>query len=370
MKRPTRKQVILFGSGVAMLSLLVFAFLPQPIPVETARVMRGPLQVTIDEEGETASAERFAITAPVAAFLQRVELEPGDWVERGQAVATLGPPAPPLVDPDVRAEALARVRAAEAAARVAAEERTRTERLAAGGSATEQALEQAVGEAERAAAEVGAAEAALRLLDGAGDPSSRRGLTAPAAGRVLRVARVSAGPVNPGDTLLVIGEADALEVRVDVLSEDAVRIPPGARVLIDEWGGEPPLEAVVRRVEPQGFTTISALGVEEQRVTVVAAPSDPELWTALGPGYGVVARFVIRDVPSVLQVPSSALFRLGDEWAVFVVEEGRARRRTVVIGQEAGLTTEVVSGLEADEEVIVYPSNEIADGVLVARGGA
>jgi len=303
----------------------------------------------------------------VPAFVRRVQLEAGDRVEVGQPVAQLEPPRTPARDPGNRAEAAARVRAAEATAARAIAERERTERLAGAGAATPQALERAITEAERATAELEAARAALRGM-GAGEPLPVEAvLRSPVSGQVLSVGRRSAGQVNAGDTLVVVGDANLLEVHTDVLSQDAVRIRPGTRTLLEQWGGDVALEAVVRRVEPQGFTSISSLGVEEQRVTVVAAiQSPPELWaTRLGGGYRVLSRFVIWESQDVLQVPSSALFRVGDAWAAFVVEEGRAVRRSVGIGREAGLVTEVTSGLEEDDVVIVHPGNEIEPGIRV-----
>jgi HlyD family secretion protein len=368
MIRLTRKRIILGIVAVLVLVALVYAFMPSPVPVQTATVARGPLQVIVEEEGRTEVADRFAVTAPVAAYIRRLDLEAGDQIARGDAVASLEPPRTPVLDPGSRAEAAARVQAAEATALRARTERERTERLAAAGAATPQALEQAVSEDRRATAELEAARATLRRTGGGQPLPVQEVLRSPVGGRVLSVHRRSAGQVNPGDTLVVIGNVDHLEVRTDVLSQDAVRIRPGTRVLLEHWGGGVPLEAVVRRVEPQGFTSISSLGVEEQRVTVVAViESPPELWAAsLGSGYRVLSRFVVWEDASVLRVPSSALFRVGEEWAVFVVEGGRAIRRRVVVGQEAGLFTEVVQGLEEGDVVVVHPGNHVEDGARVS----
>jgi HlyD family secretion protein len=366
MTRSTRKRIVIGAVIVVVAGLLVFAFLPKPVPVRTTAVRRGPLQVTVEEEGRTEVADRYEITAPVSAFLRRITLEEGDVVRRGQPVASLEPPRSPLLDPRARTEASERVNAAAATARNSGAERDRVARLAADGASTRQALEQATSEATRAAAELAAAEAALRRTELTPALAVRRVLAAPAGGRVLQVKRRSEGQVNPGETLLVIGDARKLEVHVDVLSEDAVRMRPGTRVVIEQWGGDQPLEAVVQRVEPQGFTKVSSLGVEEQRVNVVATITSPaEQWASLGSGYRVLARFVLWEAPSVLQVPASALFRLGGGWAAFTVEGGRARRRAIVVGHQAGLRTEVVSGLKEGDEVILHPGNGIGDGAVV-----
>jgi HlyD family secretion protein len=351
--------------GAVVLALLVYAFLPKPVPVRTTAVSRGPLQVTVEEEGQTRIADRYEITAPVSAYLRRITLKAGDAVKAGQPVASLEAPRSPILDPRAHTEAAERVKAAEATARNAVAERERVQRMAADGAATQQALDQATSEATRATAELAAAQAALRRTEGRASLTVQRVLTAPTAGRVLSVARESEGQVNPGDTLLVVGDARNLEVHVDVLSEDAVRMHPGTRVSIEQWGGPKPLEAVVRRIEPQGFTKVSSLGVEEQRVNVVATlTSPPDEWTSLGSGYRVLARFVIWEEPSVLQLPASALFRVGDHagWATFVVEADRARRRLVTIGHEAGLSTEVASGLKEGDVVILHPGNAVKDG--------
>ncbi len=368
MPRLTRKRILIGAVALMVLALLVWSFLPEPVPVQTATVSRGALAVIIEEEGRTEVVERFAITAPVAAFVRRIELEAGDAVTAGQAVAALEPPRTPVLAPAERAEAAARVRAAEAAAASAATERDRLARLVESDAATRQALDQAIAEAERADAELAAARAALRGTEGQANLPVADVLRSPVAGRVLTVRRRSEGNVLPGDTLLVIGDIDALEIRADVLSQDAVRIHPGTRVRLDQWGGEEELEAVVTRVEPQAFTTISSLGVEEQRVVVVASLAAPP--GRLGAGYRVLARFVVWQGENVLQVPSAALFRVGDGWAAFVVEDGRARRRTVTIGQQAGLQTQVVDGLAEGEAVVVHPSNEIDDGVRVEAAGS
>jgi HlyD family secretion protein len=189
---------------------------------------------------------------------------------------------------------------------------------------------------------------------------------------VLKRFRESEGVVNAGDSLLEIGSPRTLEVEVEVLSFDAVRISPGTRVFFERWGGEKPLEGRVRTIEPFGFTKVSALGVEEQRVLVIADFTDPrELWERLGDGYRVEAVFVLWENEDVLQVPASTLFRYADGWAVFVIEEGRARRRVVEVGHRSGLTAEIVSGLTASERVIPHPGNEIEDGTeLTVRSEA
>lgn len=394
MSPPTRKQTLLIALGVLVLAAVVYGFLPDPLPVQTVPVERGPLRVIVEEEGETQIEERYAISSPVAAFARRISIEVGDDVEAGQPVVQLEPPRSAILDPRTRAEAAARVeaaraavaqageqaQAAEAAAERASEERRRVERLAADASATPQALEQATAEASQAEAnlaaarattaaaraDLDAAQAALRETAGNANLPVQEVLRAPTSGRVLAVHRRSEGSVSPGEPLVEVGDTERLEVQVDVLSQDAVRIQPGMRVLIDQWGGDTLLDAVVDRVGPDGFTDVSSLGVEERRVPVVAhLVSPPEAWVGLGSGYRVLARFVVWEGADVLQVPAGAVFRTEDGWAVFTVKDGRATRRNVTVGHQAGLAMQIVSGLDEGEAVIVHPDSEVEEGVRV-----
>jgi HlyD family secretion protein len=376
-------------AAVLLLALVWWAMRPVPVQVETGTVARGPLRVTVDEDGVARVQERYVVAAPVAGRLLRVTLREGDAVAAGDVVARVA--AAPLDARTVR-EARAGVAAAEAvwreagaalAAREAelAQARRETPRLRAlerAGALSRQALEQAE-TAERvqaravsaAAARVRAAaadvERARAAVTGA-DPADLAAETvtevrSPVSGRVLRVAQESETPVAPGAPLVELGDAAALEVLVDVLSTDAVRIRPGMPVVVEEWGGEGVLQGRVRTVSPSAVTKISALGVEEQRVNVVAdllASAGP-----LGEGYRVEARIVTWQAENVLKVPLSALFRHGSGWAVFVVDAGRARLRPVTLAHRGEEEAQVLRGLRGGESVILYPSDEIADGVRV-----
>jgi len=371
---------------------------PDPVPVNVAPVVRGQLRVTVDEEGETRVRDRFTITAPTAGRLLRSELDAGDAVEPGTLLASIEPL--PL-DPRTQAGALARLDAAEATLRAARAQvaltnaaleqarrsTARAEQLREKGTLSAEAHELAVleltrHEQETAAArfaadaaehDVEAARAALLAppdasagsARGSGRPApiSRVEVHSPAAGRVLRVLEESERIIAAGTPLLEIGDPDSLELVIDVLSTDAVRIRPGARVIVKDWGGEGALEARVRRVEPSGFTKVSALGVEEQRVNVIADLAEPN--PALGDGYRFEAMIVVWEGPGVLQVPASALFRQAGEWNVFVVEGSRARRRDVTAGQRGGFSAEIREGLAPGETVVLYPSDRLADGVRI-----
>lgn len=381
MNKPTKKQVVLTVIGVVIVALIIYGLLPGAVLVDTAVVQKEAMQVTIEEEGETYVAHLYVITSPVPAFLRRVNLEPGDIVEEGDILAELEPPSSAILDPRSYTEAKARIASAEARveeaeayAEFALSERHRMERLAAEGSATQQQLEQVRTEAGRAAAVLNTARAELTAAQASLDTATvsrsrlpvRQVLRAPARGEVLRVHRKSEGFVNTGEPIFEIGNTDSLEVRVDVLSQDAVRISPGVRVMLDHWGGDVPLEATVARVERQGKIKISALGVEERRVQVVAELiTGSEVWENLGSGYRVLARFVIWEDANVLQVPTSALFRTEDGWGVFTVGNGRAVRRNISLGYQTGLSAQVIEGLSEGDVVIVHPGAEIEDGVRV-----
>jgi len=394
MSRPSRKQVIWGVGGLLLLAVVVYGFLPEALQVETAVVERGAMEVLVEEEGETEAEDRYVVSAPANAYLRRLELEVGDSVEVGQVVAYLEPPQASALDPRTRTEAEAGVAAARAVLRAAEEaaraaraeaeravaERDRMERLHAAGSATRQALEAAVAAAERAIAdrlssearvesagvELTAARTAIQANGADGSVVTPGALQSPVAGRVLAVHQVSAGPVSAGQPLVEIGDPDRLEVSVDVLSADAVRIHPGTTVRLEDWGGEGVLEARVKRVEPQGFTEVSSLGVEEKRVRVVAElVSPPAARPGLGVGYRVLAEFVLWEEADVLKVPVAALFRTADGWSVFTVEGGRASLRPVEIGRQGGLEAEVLSGVSAGERVIVHPPNETEEGARV-----
>jgi HlyD family secretion protein len=374
-----RRKIITRVTLVLLISAaIVYGFWPEAIPVQTATAERAPLQVIIEEEGETHVTERYIITSPLAAHVRRIDLKAGDLVERGEPLAQLDPPQPAILDSRSHAGARARVESAEAmleqaetAANRAINERDRIERLAAAGSATQQALELAIADANlaiaarnTARAELAAARAALG--QGTASASAGETLRAPVSGRILAVHRQSEGHINPGEPLMEIGDTGNLEIRVDVRSQDAVRIQPGTRVIIDQWGGENELEAVVRRVEPQGFTVISALGVEEKRVLVISDfVTSAEERESLGSGFRVLARFVIWEDEDVLQVPTGALFRTGNGWAVFTAENGRAVQKEVTLGHRAGLAAQVTSGLSEGDIVITHPDNAIADGVRI-----
>jgi len=389
-RRLRRARWALFGLVVA--ALVAWALWPVPLAVETAAVARGPLRTTVDEDGITRVQERYVISAPVAGRLLRVALEEGDTVAPGQVVARIA--AAPL---DARTAEQARARVAAAAAAVRQAEAAAGERraelaqaqrearrarvLAEAGALSDAAREQAETAAEvreralvsarsalrGAEAELAAARAALA----GADPRAVAAATvtevrSPVRGRVLRVAQQSETAVVPGTPLVELGDANALEVLIDVLSADAVRIAPGMPLLVEEWGGDGVLRGRVRTVSPTAFTHVSALGVEEQRVNVVADLLSTS--ARLGEGYRVEARIVTWERPDVLKVPASALFRRGAEWGAFVVEAGRAHPRDVLVGHRGESETEVLSGLRAGDRVILYPSDQVGDGVRV-RGG-
>jgi len=381
MNKPTRKQIILTITGIIIIGAIIYSFLPGAVSVETATVKSDSLQVTIEEEGITHVEQQYVISSPAAAYLRRINLDAGDIVKKGDVLVRLEPPRSGMLDERSRAEAEARVDAAEASleqaetqAKQTISERNRVEGLAEAGSATRQQLEQARTDAAGAVAARNAARAELAAAratvssaaGGSGSLSAGHVLRAPVSGQVLAVSRKSEGSINAGEPLLEIGNTDSLEVRVDVLSEDAVRISPGMQVMLEQWGGEAPLEATVSRVERQGTTEISALGVEEQRVQVIAElQSPPESWADLGSGYRVLAEFIIWEGDNVLQVPASALFRTDNGWALFVAEDGTARQREVKIGHQTGLAAQILEGLSEGEHVIIHPGSEISDGVKV-----
>ena len=374
--------------GTAAMIAVALMLAPAHVPVEVTHVGTGPLQVTVDEDGETRAHDRFVLSAPVAGRVGRIELHEGDRVARDQVVAELWPL--PLSARE-REEQLARISAAEALLREASErmrhaqsdheqarrEWLRMEKLVTGGFVSRQDAEQArvaettgANEVEAARfrvrsaeADLASARAALLALDTARAGSARILVRSPVAGKVLRLSEKSERVVTAGAEIIVIGDPARLEIVVDLLSTEAVKVKPGMPVTLEGWGGDKPLRAQVRVVEPYGFTKVSALGVEEQRVNVIADFVDPP--GTLGDGYRIEAKIVIWRADSVLKVPVSALFRKGEAWSVFVVEGRRAKQREVKIGQRGELEAEVLQGLKAGDTVIRHPSNDIADGTRV-----
>ncbi len=377
--------------------LLAVALWPQSTEIDAVTVSRGPLQVTIDEDGETRVRDRFVVSAPVSGRLSRIELEPGDPVTAGATVlARITSAESPLLDPRTRSELAAATESAEAAVGQARAERAglaaqldraratlhRQQELMKAGAIASDSLEAAqtavmAGEESLRAAEFAVARAEherqvarvrLQAPSGLGRAVT---IVATVSGVVLKRLRESESVVPVGDPLLEIGDPARIEIVADLLSTDAVRVSPGQRVLIEQWGGSRTLEGRVRRVEPSGFMKVSALGVEEQRVNVlVDFDGGADAAKALGDGYRVEVRVVIWQEDDVLTVPVGALFRRGDGWAAFVIENGVARLRSVRLGQRSDTQAQILEGLSLGQVVVLHPPDALADGMRVAVRGA
>jgi len=397
------KRVLIWSLvSVVVAAALVFAFIPRPVTVDLITAEAGPMVVTADEEGETRIHDVFVLSAPVAGRVRRIEAHAGDAVVADETVlAQIEPGDPTFLDPRSEAQARAAVQAAESARTLAAAEVEQAEaELEFAQAEQRRALElitdgtisrRAADDAERAyktgKAALATARAALQMrafeleqaraqLLSPTETQARHGhcecvpITAPVSGQILRIINRSERMVDPGDPLLEIGDPVNLEIVVDFLSADAVRIEPGQRVIIDAWGGDEPLAGRVWRVEPFGFTKVSALGIEEQRVNVVVEfVSPPEQWRRLAHGYQVEARVVLWQAEDALSVPLTALFRVGPDWAVFVESDGRAALRNVDVGRRNGLAAEIISGIEAGERVVVHPSDRVVDGARITGRG-
>lgn len=393
--RARRRTMFLVLAGLALVAFFVWAFQPKPVPADFATVTRGDLEITLDEEGETRVRERYEVSAPLAGRVLRIELEPGDPVVADVTVlATFQPAASTLLDSRSRAEAEGRVRAAKAArGQASAElERARAELEFAEAELTrmlhlaedeivsrerldsaelnkktrQRAVEAAKFRLETAEHELEVVRASLAHGGTSASGQEPMTLTSPVDGVVLSRRRESESVVQAGEILLVVADPSRLEIVADFLSTDAVRIGPGDPVYIEQWGGDRRLEGEVRRVEPSGFTKISALGVEEQRVNVIIDFADPrEAWEALGDGYRVEVQVVIWRGAAVLKVPTSALFRHENGWAVFVVTGDTAGLVPVEIGHRNSQEAELLDGLADGTRIIVHPSDEVAEGVEV-----
>ncbi len=387
---------------------LAAAFWPRATLVDLGKVASGPLIVTIDEEGRTRVSEPYVVSTPVAGLLQRVTVNPGDAVVRGETiVAHMHPTNPAALDVRTREQALAAVTAAEAALRVAKadlnaaiahrdlaqSELTRAERLADSQLTSDAALERANQTFRVADAGVDTAEAAIAMREA--DLTNARAnligfedhalasaigavanqdipLYSPADGRILRIFQQSETTLPAGAPVMEIGDISSqLEIVVDLLSSDAVQVDVGDRVIVENWGGPQSLEAEIKRIDPFGQTKYSALGVEEQRVPVtIAFTGDPEARTSLGHGYRVDVRIVVWETDQATIVPTSALFRDRDGWAAFVEQNGRAILRSVNIGHDNGIEAEVLGGLDPGDEVVLYPSAGIENGVRIGKRSA
>ncbi len=404
MKKQFRR-IVGASLAVLLIGFLVWAFRPAPVPVDMDTVRRGPMVVTVDELGRTRIKDIYVISAPVAGRLLRIDAEPGDPVlARQTVVATILPNDPAFLDARSLGEAEAAVRSAEAALALAEaeEERARAEldfaeaelerarQLRTRGTVSEAALDRAELDVRSAGATLRTAQATVRVRraelesararlvnpaeKGEETAAARAGVVtvrSPVSGRILRVRQESEGIVLAGTPLVDVGDPqNDLEIVVELLSTEAVQVRPGARVIIDDWGGAEPLTGEVGRVEPFGFTKISALGVEEQRVNVVIEIIDPpEARLSLAHGFRVEARIVVWDEANVLQVPASALFRQGADWAVYMVKDKAARLTRVEVGRTNGEMTQVITGLDPGAVVIVFPSDRLGEGVAVVTRG-
>ncbi|MFN3191976.1 MAG: efflux RND transporter periplasmic adaptor subunit [Aureliella sp.] len=390
-------QTLIWGS---VLLALVFAgslaFLPKPVEVELANASVGPLQLTVREDGRTRIREKYVVSAPVAGRLSRIELNAGDPVVKDETlIAVILPAEPTMLDARAKAQAKARVEQAEVSLRraKATEEevkvgfelsQTRYERL--GALLEKQGVAQAEFEdaeadylagthrlrtakfdGEIAAFELQMAEAALLQFaeddERVAEPFE---VFSPISGNVLRVMQESSTVLTVGVPLIEVGDPQNLEIEIDVLSTDAVKIAAGADLEVQHWGGDESLAGMVRVVEPAAFTKVSSLGVEEQRVNVIADFDVlPEKLARLGDGYRVEADIVVQNLPSELKIPNSALFRHERDWHVFVVREKIAYLTKVEIGLQNDLESQVIGGINAGDTVVVYPASNLADGVRV-----
>jgi HlyD family secretion protein len=394
-----KKRILMWSViGLLVAAGLLAAFWPRSLAVDLLPVTAGPMQVTVRDEGETRVADVFVLSAPITGRLRRIEVEPGDTMIAGEnVVAEIEPTDPDLLDPRSEAEARAQLSASESATALARAETEKAEaelkfaraeverarELARDGTLSARDLEVAETTLKTRVAAMAVAQAALQVREyelervraqllTPTELASRRidceclVLTSPVNGRVLRVLRESEGVVSAGTGLVEIGDPGELEIVVDLLSMDAVRVRAGQKALIENWGGDGVLDARVRRVEPFGFTKTSALGIEEQRVNVVLDIVSPgERWEHLGHGYQVDVRIVLWEGAEELKVPITALFREGERWALFVSEEGRAVRRLVEIGRRTSTEAEITHGLATGEEIVVYPGEGIREGVRI-----
>ncbi len=393
MKWPFR--IVSVVAAGALVAGMVFVMRPRPLEVDVARVVRGPLDQKVVDEGRARVRERYTVSAPVAGTLARIELHEGDLVEPGLVMARLLPLPSPLLDPRSREVAIQRLASAidtqkqaeatvtrdEAANGQAQRELARGTTLAARGGISDAQLDQMAADARMRDAELASARffekvaaheaeqarAALARFAPGAHTTDQFEVTSPVHGQVLHVLRKSEGVVEAGTQLIEVGDPRALELVVDVLSQDAVSIRPGMPARLLHWGSEQPLMAKVRRIEPSAFTRTSALGVDEQRVNVILDPEGPaDAWRPLGDGFAAEIEIVVWSKADVEQVPTSALFRQGTGWAVFVVMGGRAVARSVEVGHRGALQTEILRGLEPDEVVIIHPGASVHAGAAVS----
>ena len=377
-----------WAGALLLLGAIAAGLWPQPVPVETAPVTMGPLRATVNEEGKTRIKHRYVVSAPVAGQLRRIELKAGAEVKAGETLVAVLDPLPPAML-DARARALAEARRAAAAARLekaragdtfAASDLRRLDTLYSNQTVSVQEREAAQSRADSARQETAAAQGALHeaeaeLAEFSQDPPATSNalcqateIKAPVTGRVLRVFEENARVVPVGTPLLEIGDPADLEVVVEVLSRDGAAILPGSRVELEQWDAAdtPPLVGRVRLVEPAAFTKTSALGVEEQRVNVVAdLLTPPEQRPTLGDNFRVEAKIVVWESKAALRVPAGALFRQGDQWAAFVLFDGRAQLQPVKTGHSCATEFQVLDGLKEGEQVILYPGSRVHGGQRV-----
>jgi HlyD family secretion protein len=394
---PYRRIFGWFVVGLGLAAAIGWSFWPQPVLVDLETVTRGPFQVTVQDEARSRVRDAYVVSAPVAGRLLRVPNYAGDDVVAGQTVvAQLEPSEPAFLDARARAQAEARVKAANAARALSAadvrqaqaevdnavSELKRVETLAPRGLVAQIELERVQMRQQKAAAALESARSALNvkqfelenarmlLADFAGaDPEGLPfiSLKAPVTGRVFRVLQKSESVVAAGTPILEIGNPGDLEIAADLLSTDAVKVSPGAKAWITDWGGRGELAARVRLIEPSGFTKFSALGVEEQRVRVILDIVEPrETWTQLGDAFRVNVRIAIWESDDELRVPIGALFRVGESWAAFLARGGRAYLTQVSIGQVNGRDAQVISGLKEADQVVLHPSDRVRDGGLIS----
>lgn len=396
MRVPLRRVLVWFVVVLAVVGAIGWSFWPQPVSIDIATVARGRFQVTVEEQARTRVRDAYVVSAPIAGRLLRIGNRAGEDVVAGQSVvAQLQPSEPTFLDARTRAQAQAAVNAAEAARKSAAAavvqaqaevdhavaELARSESLAGRSLVSKSDLENAQLQQRRAIAGLESARQLLKMREfelenarmlvadfrGSTNASQVVSLKAPVTGRVFRVLQQSEAIVAAGTPILEIGDANDLEVMSELLSTDAVKVLPGAAAAITDWGGPTDLAARVRLVEPSGFTKISALGVEEQRVRVVLDITEPrDSWSRLGDGFRVNVRIVVWETDDAVHAPLAALFRNGDAWQAFVVRNGHAVRADVSVGQTNELDAQILNGLQPGDQVILHPSDKITDGVPIA----